>query len=156
MKKLLLIELNEINFDFLQNYIKKYDLKHLRDIYDLKKLETRSEKEYDKLEPWIQWVSVHTGKNYNEHKVFRLGDINKYHGSQIFETIEKMGYSVGAISPMNADMRMSKPDFFIPDPWTDSRTDGSFWSSKIHNVLKQAVNDNSEGKITLKNKFLLI
>ena len=156
MKKLLLIELNEINFDFLQNYIKKYDLKQLRDIYDLKKLETRSETEYDKLEPWIQWVSVHTGKNYNEHKVFRLGDINKYRGSQIFETIEKMGYSVGAISPMNADMRMSKPDFFIPDPWTDSRTDGSFWSSKIHNVLKQVVNDNSEGKITLKSKFLLI
>jgi hypothetical protein len=108
------------------------------------------------LEPWIQWASVHTGKNYNEHKIFRLGDISKYPGSQIFETIEKMGYSVGAISPMNADMRMSKPDFFIPDPWTESRTDGSFWSSKIHDVLKQVVNDNSEGKITLKSKFLLI
>lgn len=156
MKKLLLIELNEINFDFLQNYIKKYDLKYLRDIYNLKKLKTRSETEYDKLEPWIQWVSVHTGKNFNEHKVYRLGDINKYPGSQIFETIEKMGYSVGAISPMNADMRMSNPDFFIPDPWTDSKTDGSFWSSKIHNVLKQVVNDNSEGKITLKSKFILI
>ena len=152
----MLIELNEINFDFLQNYIQKYDLKYLSNISDLKKFKTQSETEYDKLEPWIQWVSVHTGKNYNEHKIFRLGDINKYSGNQIFETIEKMGYSVGAISPMNADMRMSKPDFFIPDPWTDSKTDGSFWSSKIYDVLKQVVNDNSEGKITLKSKFFLI
>lgn len=156
MKKLLLIELNEINFDFLQNYIQKYDLKHLQDIYNLKKFKTKSESEYDKLEPWIQWASIHTGKNYNGHKIFRLGDINKYHGNQIFETIEKMGYSVGAISPMNADMRMSKPDFFIPDPWTDSKSDGSFWSTKIHDVLKQVVNDNSEGKITSKSKFFLI
>lgn len=152
----MVIELNEINFDFLQNYIQKYNLKYLSNISGLKKFKTQSETEYDKLEPWIQWVSVHTGKNYNEHKVFRLGDINKYSGSQIFETIEKMGYSVGAISPMNADMRMSKPDFFIPDPWTDSKTDGSFWSSKIYDVLKQVVNDNSEGKITLKSKFYLI
>lgn len=67
-----------------------------------------------------------------------------------------MGYSVGAISPMNADMRMSKPDFFIPDPWTKSKSDGSFWSSKIHDVIKQVVNDNSEGKITFKSKFFLI
>lgn len=156
MKKLILIELNEINFDFLQNYIQKYDLKYLRNISNLEKFRTRSETEYARLEPWIQWTSVHTGKNYNEHKVFRLGDIKKFPGILIFETIEKMGYSVGAVSPMNADMRMSKPDFFIPDPWTDSRTDGSFWSSKIHDVLKQVVNDNSEGKITLKSKFLLI
>lgn len=156
MKKLLLIELNEINFDFLQNYIQKYDLEHLHAINNLKKFKTRSETEYDKLEPWIQWASIHTGKNYNEHKIFRLGDINKYPGSQIFETIEKMGYTVGAISPMNADMRMSKPDFFIPDPWTNSKNDGSFWSSKIHCVLKQVVNDNSEGKITSKSKFFLI
>ncbi len=155
-KKLLLIELNEINFDFLENYIQKYDLKHLRNICNLKKFKTESEAEYELLEPWIQWVSVHTGKNFNGHKIFRLGDIHKYSGSQIFETIEKMGYSVGAISPMNADMRMINPDFFVPDPWTDSKSDGSFWSSKIHSVLKQVVNDNSEGKITSKSKFFLI
>ena len=155
-KKLLLIELNEINFDFLNHYIQKYDLKHLRKLSNFTKLKTRSEAEYDQLEPWIQWVSVHTGKNYNGHKIFHLGDINKYSGSQIFETVEEMGYSVGAISPMNADMRMSKPDFFIPDPWTNSKNDGSFWSSKIHDVLKQVVNDNSEGRITFKSKFFLI
>lgn len=155
-KKLCLIELNEINFDFLQNYIQKYNLKHLSNLSKLKKIKTKSEIEYDKLEPWIQWVSVHTGENYDNHKIFRLGDIKKYTGSQIFETVEQMGYSVGAISPMNADLRMSKPDFFIPDPWTDSKSDGSFWSSKIHDVLRQVVNDNSEGKITLRSKFFLI
>jgi len=35
---------------------------------------TLSEEVYEHIEPWIQWVSVHTGKSYAEHKVFRLGD----------------------------------------------------------------------------------
>jgi hypothetical protein len=33
---------------------------------------TESEPEYENLEPWVQWPSVHTGKTYDEHKVFRL------------------------------------------------------------------------------------
>ena len=154
--KLLLIELNEINFDFLEKYIKKYDLKYLKAICDLNRYKTESESKYNLLEPWIQWTSVHTGKKYKDHKIFRLGDIKKYSGNLIFETIEKMGYSVGAVSPMNADLRMSSPDFFIPDPWTQSDTDNSFWSRKIHDVLIQTVNDNARGRITLRSKIFLI
>ncbi len=154
--KLLLIELNEINFDFLEKYIRKYDLKYLKAICDLNRYKTESESKYNLLEPWIQWTSVHTGKKYKEHKIFRLGDIKKYSGNLIFETIEKMGYSVGAVSPMNADLRMSNPDFFIPDPWTQSDTDNSFWSRKIHDVLIQTVNDNAQGRITLKSKIFLV
>jgi hypothetical protein len=154
-KKLLLIELNEINFDFLQSYIEKYDLKYLKSICNFQNIKTESETSYAQLEPWIQWVSAHTGKNYDEHKIYRLGDIHKYTGEQIFETIKNIGFSVGAVSPMNAELRMSNPDFFIPDPWTQSKTDGSFWSNKIHNVLKQVVNDNAQGKITKRSKLFL-
>ena len=39
---------------------------------------TNSEEEYKLLEPWVQWVSVYTGKRPNDHKIFRLGDIKKY------------------------------------------------------------------------------
>ena len=34
---------------------------------------TKAELIYENLEPWIQWPSVHTGKTYDEHKIFRLG-----------------------------------------------------------------------------------
>ena len=26
------------------------------------------------LEPWIQWSSFYTGKYYDEHKIFKIGD----------------------------------------------------------------------------------
>jgi len=38
---------------------------------------TTSEKKYEELEPWIQWPTVRTGLTYQEHEIFRLGDVKK-------------------------------------------------------------------------------
>ena len=57
------------------NFIwKKKKLNKLRKIF-YNSIKTRSEQEYELLEPWIQWVSIYTGKTAKEHGVFRLGDI---------------------------------------------------------------------------------
>jgi hypothetical protein len=61
--------------------------------------DTKSETEYENLEPWVQWPSVHTGKTYGEHKVFRLGDFINSTDEQFFEQVEKAGFCIGAVSP---------------------------------------------------------
>ena len=96
-KKLLFIQLNEINFEFIDDYIEKLGLKNLGAIKNDGLIETSSEKKYEHLEPWIQWASVTTGKTLNEHKIFRLGDIVNYGDDQIYELIEQMNFKVGAI-----------------------------------------------------------
>ena len=54
-KKLIIISLNELNFEIIDKYVQKYDLKNLAEIK--KNISyTHSEKEYQLLEPWIQWV----------------------------------------------------------------------------------------------------
>ena len=153
MKKLLLIELNEINFDLVKKYIQKYPnlFPNLKKIMSLTAMKTTSETSYHELEPWIQWVSVHTGKKYNEHKVFRLGDIVSSNLRQIFEKVESLGFSVGVISAMNAKNALKNPLYFVPDPWTDTATDGSFLSNIFKSVLNQTVNDNTQSKITLRS-----
>ena len=88
--KLIFIELNEINFDTASFYIKNGE-----DLPGFKKLikkgirNTESEPEYKNLEPWVQWPSVHTGKTYDEHKIFRLGDFVNSTDEQFFEKVEK-------------------------------------------------------------------
>ena len=116
---------------------------------------TKSETEYENLEPWIQWPSVHTGLSYKEHKIFRLGDFVNSDKEQFFEKIEAAGYKVGAISPMNASNNLLKPCYFIPDPWTQTKTDGSFFSRGISKAVSQAVNDNSSSKFTFTTIFYL-
>ena len=149
MKKLSLIELNEINFDLVQKYIDQ-DPKAFSGFNRLSKLttfQTFGESEYERIEPWVHWVSVHTGKGFEEHQVFRLGDIVEFDGEQIFEKLENLGLRVGCVSPMNAENRLERPAFFIPDPWTNTSSDGSTMSRWIHQALRQAVNDNAEEKI---------
>tara|TARA_B100002019_G_scaffold137251_1_gene118264 strand:- start:31595 stop:32878 length:1284 start_codon:yes stop_codon:yes gene_type:complete len=158
MKKINLIELNEINFEIIQQYINKNPgcFQGFEKLLNLRCFKSTSEDVYQHIEPWIQWPSVHTCQTYDQHKIFRLGDIVHYCGEQIFEMIEKKGYSVGCISPMNTINNLKKPAYFIPDPWTNTKSDKSFLSKSIHRAMKQAVNDNSEGKISLSTYAILL
>jgi hypothetical protein len=150
IKPLILLELNEINFDLVGRYLSKYPGRFLglEKLVGSKKIQTNSEEVYEELEPWIQWASVHTGKSYAEHKLFRLGDIVGSQVPQIFERLESAGVTVGCISPMNAENRLTKSAYFIPDPWTKTSTDDSWWSRRLGSAVAQAVNDNAQSKIT--------
>lgn len=155
-KKLILIELNEINFDVVSYYLDEgIRLPGFKKIIDGELIQTSSETEYKNLEPWIQWPSVHTGKKFEEHKVFRLGDFINSNEEQIFEKVESLGFYVGAISPMNAANNLKKPAYFIPDPWTKTLCDGSYLSKSITSAIVQTVNDNSASKITISSIFNL-
>ncbi len=71
-KKLLLIQLNEINFELVKKYQNDRQFKFFNNDFFNKLTITSSEEKYELLEPWIQWVSVYTGKRAKEHKIFRL------------------------------------------------------------------------------------
>lgn len=156
-RKLILVELNEINFDVVKLYLNKGEsLPAFSKIIKDGIIETSAEKEYNHLEPWIQWPSIHIGKNYNEHQIFRLGDMANSSQKQIFELVEEAGYKVGAISPMNTKNNLKNPSYFIPDPWTATPSDNSYLNKKITQAISQAVNDNASSKITLKSMAVLI
>jgi hypothetical protein len=156
-KRLILLELNEINFDVVEKYLSEDSVRFpsLKKLLTGARIRTSCEKQYEELEPWIQWVSVHTNKAYAEHGVFRLGDIVGSGVPQIFEQLEQAGYKVGAISAMNAENRLKNPAYFIPDPWTQTPADSSWWSRSLGQAVSQAVNDNTQARITLKSALQL-
>ena len=119
-------------------------------------ISTTSEKKYEELEPWIQWPSVHTVKRFSEHGVFRLGDIVGSNVPQIFEQLERAGLKVGVISAMNAENRLQQPAYFIPDPWTKTPSDSSWWSRSLAEAISQAVNDNAKARVTPKSGFQIM
>lgn len=157
-KRLILLELNEINFDVVDNYVSTDPSRFpaLKKLLSGSRIRTSCEKQYEELEPWIQWTSVHTGKTYAEHGIFRLGDMVGSGVPQIFEQLEQAGYKVGAISAMNAENRLRQPAYFIPDPWTQTPTDSSWWSHSLGQAVSQAVNDNAQARITPKSAFQMV
>jgi hypothetical protein len=155
--RLFLLELNEINFDFVKRYAARGKLPNLaRMIADHGIIETTSEQKYEELEPWIQWVTAHTGKSFAEHGVFRLGDIVHHEIDQIWEVLERHSISVGAISPMNAKNRTTDAAFFVPDPWTSTPVTGSKLLARISASVSQAVNDNAQARVGLSSLAWLL
>lgn len=155
VRKLVLVELNEVNFEVAQLYVEQLGLKNFRALLAGPQVRTSSELVYEQLEPWIQWVSAHSGKTAAEHGVFRLGDIVGTGVPQMFEQLEERGISVGCVSAMNAENRLKTPAYFVPDPWTSTPTDGSFWSEALSAAVSQAVNDNAKGKISARSAAAL-
>ncbi len=155
-KKLILVELNEINFDIVKKYIDSSKLNNFSSLINKNFITTTAEKEYSKLEPWIQWVSVHTGMNANKHKIFRLGESKNFHYEQIFEKIKKKNLSVGVLFSMNVINKTQNYEYFIPDPWTETSPSNHFWCKILNKSIKQSVNDNSAKKIEIKSYLIIL
>lgn len=149
MQPLFLVELNEVNFDFVRRYVAQGQLPTFSKLINRHGVTcTTSEEEYSHIEPWIQWVTAHTGKTFAEHKVFRLGDIVGKGIEQIWELLEAHGLRVGALSPMNAENKLRSPAFFIPDPWTPTQVSAGAVTRLLHRAIVQAVGDNSEQRVS--------
>tara|TARA_B100000768_G_C11275197_1_gene375575 strand:+ start:70 stop:1347 length:1278 start_codon:yes stop_codon:yes gene_type:complete len=157
-KKLLLIQLNEINFELVRKYQNNIEFQFFNEDFFNKLSITNSEEKYELLEPWIQWVSVYTGKSATEHKIFRLGDIGKYSGELLFNAVEKLNKTIGIICSMNMINNFKKIKYFISDPWTNNHSGPGKKMNFISKTISQVVNLNSHKNIsvTLYFKVLVI
>jgi len=76
--KLILLELNELAPDLMTQFIEAGDLPNFRRLRQESTLYTTDAGEDPpNLEPWIQWITVHTGVPFSEHRVFHLGDADE-------------------------------------------------------------------------------
>lgn len=80
---------------------------------------TDAEEDSPQLEPWIQWVTVHTGLRFAEHGVFDLGDGHKLSAPRIWDHVSDAGGSVWVCGSMNAGSSgRSLQGAILPDPWS--------------------------------------
>ena len=84
--------------------------KNILKLLDFKSSQTISmdEIEHHGLDPWVQWVSIHTGVPHKEHKITHLADISKLAFPQIWEKIGDLGLSSGIWGAMNASLNKAK------------------------------------------------
>lgn len=122
MSGVLVLEFNELNLDTLQRMVQQGRLPNFaRAMQSGLVVKTSVDEDYVKLEPWIQWVTAHTGKRQDQHKAFNLSDIQHSQVRQIWEVLEAQGVACGVVSPMNARRGDLRHGFFIPDPWSVSK-----------------------------------
>lgn len=118
-KDLLAIYLNEFNNDYLYKGAKKYKCHLILKNLKLKNIETftRDKKQNYNLDPWVQAVSISTGKSSKIHKIYNLGQpVKKI--IQIWDLLCRKKISTSVWGAMNSKMKNSKYlNFYFPDPW---------------------------------------
>src|SRR4051812_33905788 len=83
------LEFNEISRPIIEKLVAEGELPTFKKVLqDWDYRTTQSEDTYEHVEPWIQWVTVHTGKTLKEHGMFRLGDGANLNHPQIWEILE--------------------------------------------------------------------
>jgi hypothetical protein len=119
--RLLLVELNEFNPDYLRHMAEVMDLTSVRQLLGFQHARTTTNDlvEHQGLDPWVQWVGVHSGKPSEQHRIKRLGVTRTQTFPQIWNAIADRGYSWGVWGVMNAPRgSASGGQFFMPDPWS--------------------------------------
>lgn len=119
--RLMLVELNEINPAFLQRASQQLGLRNLPRLLALPHAltVTDDEREHHGLDPWVQWVSIHSGVPSSEHGIIRLSVTRPQTRPQMWHALARAGYSWGVWGAMNAPLGDTRGcDFFMPDPWS--------------------------------------
>jgi len=119
-RNVVMLEFNELCPELLDRFIDQGELP------SFSKLRKRSDafitnagESHPFLEPWIQWITVHTGMRYSEHRVFSLGDAQKLDCESIWDKLSKQGLPSWICGSMNVKIDSKKfCGSFIPDPWS--------------------------------------
>jgi hypothetical protein len=122
-RRLLLIEINEVNRELLESAISELRLPNLSKLLQMPVTTTFTEDDDESgyLEPWVQWVSVHTGEPATKHRIMHLGDTPNLAAKQLWEELSEHDIHSGVWGVMNGDRRAATAcDFFVADPWTFS------------------------------------
>lgn len=112
----IIIELNEFNEEALRAAAKSRP--NLQKLIDQGMIQFTISENYesDFLEPWSQWVTVHTGLACSEHQIKHLGDIHDLTENHIWDEYpEKFGTIWGCLNSKNPN---SEKIQYFPDPWT--------------------------------------
>ena len=152
-KKLLAINLNEYNLNFLINGAKKYNCQNIKRFLSLKNIKTFSiDKIQDKnLDPWVQNISINSGQRSSKHKTFNLGEKLPNNINQIWDYLSKRNFKCGIWGPMNTNFKDNKNiEIFLPDPWNFNTNLKPIELNKIYQLSRVYAKDYTDFKI-IKN-----
>src|SRR5437773_3890771 len=115
----ILLEFNELTPTLVDRFMAEGKLPNFRRFHDqARTFITDAEETQDNLEPWIQWVTVHSGLSYAEHGVFTLGEGHTLGSKCLWDLLSDEGFRVWVCGSMNTRYDLPLNGYLLPDPWT--------------------------------------
>lgn len=117
-QKVILLEFNELSPTLMNRFIHQGHLPNFKRFSEEAAVYlTEAEERAPYLDPWIQWITVHTGLNFREHGVERLNEGHTVTEKRIWDYVAEAGKPVWICGSMNVDYKPGIRGAVMPDPW---------------------------------------
>jgi len=118
-RAVIVLEFNELSPVLTQRFIDAGHLPGFRRLRDEASVWTTDAGERPPfLEPWIQWITVHSGQRYAEHGVFNLDEGHRAAAPRIWDVLSAAGLDSWICGSMNVAAAPGFRGWLLPDPWT--------------------------------------
>jgi hypothetical protein len=115
----IVLEFNELSPVLMRRFIDAGHLPNFRRLHDESGVwVTEAEERPPFLEPWIQWITVHSGESYREHGVFNLDEGHRTRAPRIWDLASAAGLRSWICGSMNVAAAPGFRGWMLPDPWT--------------------------------------
>ena len=113
------LEFNELSPSLMDKFIGQGHLPYFKKMRDESLVfVTEAAERSPNLDPWIQWVTVHTGLDMCDHGVKELDEGHLLDRDRVWDLVSKEGKPVWLCGSMSMSHRPSLNGYLLPDPWT--------------------------------------
>ncbi len=117
--RVILLEFNELTPRLMARFIAEGHLPNFQRLHDESLVfVTDAQEEQRKLEPWIQWVTVHTGLSAQQHGIHNLDESYKLTQPAVWDLLCEAGYHIWICGSMNIKYRQPARGWILPDAWS--------------------------------------
>ena len=115
----ILVEFNELTPSLMTRFMGQGKLPNFQRFYRESQVYiTDAGEDPPNLNPWIQWVTVHSGLPFGEHKVFYLDDGHKLEQKCVWDLLSDAQFRVWVCGSMNIRYDVPINGAVLPDPWS--------------------------------------
>ena len=116
-KSLIVLEFNELCPPILNRLMAKGALPNFRRLHDRSEVFVSTTKDAS-LEPWVQWVSYHTGQPQAVHGITELDQGHCIELRQLWDRFAEDGNRALVFGSMNVSPSRNERVTVVPDPWS--------------------------------------
>lgn len=118
VRPLILLEFNELSPPLMDRFIAQGLLPNFARLRaESASYVTDAGEDPPRLNPWIQWVTLHSGQSFAEHGVFHLGDAANRKVPMIWDDVGAAGHESWVCGSMNVAVGPDFKGWLLPDPW---------------------------------------
>lgn len=120
-RTLISLEFNELTPSLLERFMSEGQLPNFERFHDEALIYTTdAEASGELLNPWVQWVTVHSGLSWEEHGLRNLNEGHKLATRRVWDVLSAEGLTVLVCGSMNVRYDVPLRGYVLPDPWSDS------------------------------------